>query len=395
MSPSTLLSAVLVTSAALTVRAQTYSATYLPSNAPAQSEQGQSGTNQCSSTSSQTSNCQNVFMNAVDDFCLFAPPEPGANATIGDTERIEVSWCIKDGHGTRLIPDGAITGAHFVQTPDYVQVTGMGDLTKLKIPSGDSGGELDPHGADGNGNPIGGLVFSSAFGQLAQMHEWTNFMSDTLFCFRACKDGPMAPALCNHIYDVLGCFWNMPADYDAGVFEHCQGDSGEPMGVYGTSTFFQGEPVTPSAHAAPSSSLCTTLSTIGNGFAISGTSVISSAASSGTASGGSSSSASSTAPPSSSSSSSASASATSTTTGSSSSSGSSEPDSSVRSTLTSSTASGSGSASGATLTTPPSGSGTASPSQTASAAIAVLPMQLGLYLVPIFVAVATAGLVML
>ena len=58
---------------------------------------------------------------------------------------------MKPGHGTRLIPDGAITGAHFVQTPDYVQVTGVGDLTKINIPQGDEGGELDPHGADGNG----------------------------------------------------------------------------------------------------------------------------------------------------------------------------------------------------------------------------------------------------
>jgi hypothetical protein len=32
------------------------------------------------------------------------------------------------GYGTRLIPDGAITGAHFVQTPDYVQVTGISVL---------------------------------------------------------------------------------------------------------------------------------------------------------------------------------------------------------------------------------------------------------------------------
>lgn len=38
----------------------------------------------------------------------------------------------------------------------------------------------------------------------------------------------------------------------------------QPMGVYGTSTFFQGEPSTPSAHPAPPSSSCTTLSTIGN-----------------------------------------------------------------------------------------------------------------------------------
>ena len=70
---------------------------------------------------------------------------------IGNTERIEVSWCIKPGYGTRLIPAGAISGAHFVQTSDFVQVTGVGDLTLLNIPQGDDGGELDPHGADGNG----------------------------------------------------------------------------------------------------------------------------------------------------------------------------------------------------------------------------------------------------
>ena len=32
---------------------------------------------------------------------------------------------LQSGYGTRLIPDGTITGAHFVQTPDYVQVTGI------------------------------------------------------------------------------------------------------------------------------------------------------------------------------------------------------------------------------------------------------------------------------
>jgi hypothetical protein len=43
------------------VNAQTYSATYLPSNAPAQSEQGQLGTNQCGTGSNQTSLCQNAY----------------------------------------------------------------------------------------------------------------------------------------------------------------------------------------------------------------------------------------------------------------------------------------------------------------------------------------------
>jgi hypothetical protein len=86
----------------------------------------------------------------VDDFCLWAPPSVGS---IGDTERDEVAWCTKSGRGTRTIPNGALKGVHFVKTPDYVQVTGQGDFTKINVPKGDEGGELDPHGSDGNGNP--------------------------------------------------------------------------------------------------------------------------------------------------------------------------------------------------------------------------------------------------
>jgi hypothetical protein len=37
-----------------------------------------------------------------------------------------------------------------------VQITGYGDFTNMNIPTGDEGGELDPHGAYGSGNPIGG-----------------------------------------------------------------------------------------------------------------------------------------------------------------------------------------------------------------------------------------------
>ncbi|TFY69583.1 hypothetical protein EVG20_g3093 [Dentipellis fragilis] len=255
--------------------AQTYSATYSPSNAPDHSEQGQSGTNKCSTGSNQTSQCQNAYLNSVDDFCVFAPPEAGPASTIGETEA---------GYGTRVIPDGTIQGAHFVQTPDYVQITGgslslgVGDLTKINVPGGDAGGELDPHGADGNGNPIGGLVFSSAFtGQPVQLHEWTNFVSDTEFCFRGCKDGPNAPALCQHIYDVMGCEWNMPGNYGNGSFDRCKADSGEPMGVYGGSTFHQGDPATPAAHPAPASSSCTNLTSIGNAVSGAPTSTSSSA----------------------------------------------------------------------------------------------------------------------
>lgn len=226
--------------------------------------EGQHGTNNCGTGSNQNSMCQNAYVNNVDDWCVWAPPAPHSG-TIGDTERIEVAWCLQSGYGTRLIPDGTIHGAHFVVTPDFVQLTGIGDLTSLNIPAGgDGGGELDPHGADGQGNPIGGKVFSNAYGKLTEFKEWTNFVSNTQFCFRACKPGPKAWEWCQHIYDTMGCDWNMPGNYAPGVFEQCKGDSGEPMGVYGTSTFHQGESTTPEPHATPSSSECQKLGTIGN-----------------------------------------------------------------------------------------------------------------------------------
>jgi len=220
---------------------------------PNQSELGQAGTNNCGNISSQTSMCQTMWMNDANDFCLWGPPSVG---TIGDTEREEVAWCTQSGRGTRVIPDGTLSGVHFVRTVDYIQVTGVGDFTKINVAPGDGGGELDPHGADSNGNPIGGLLFSGVFGANLQIHEWTNFIGDTLFCMRACV-GPNARENCQHIYDQMGCYWNMPANYDTGVFESCQGDDDIPMGIYGNSTWSQGVSPTPSAQPAASSSNCT------------------------------------------------------------------------------------------------------------------------------------------
>jgi len=238
---------------------QVWNTGYMANSLPATSESGQTGTNACGSGSSQTSNCQTAWINDVDDFCLWAPPTKG---TIGDTEREEVAWCTKSGRGARVIPKNTLKGVHFVKTPDYVQVTGVGDFTKINIPKGDAGGELDPHGADGNGNPIGGLVFGNSFGAARQYHEWTSFISDTEFCFRACV-GPNAARNCQHIYDLMGCYWNMPANYDAGTFESCLGDNDQPMGVYGTSTWYQGISPTPPPHPAAKSSSCRTIPTVG------------------------------------------------------------------------------------------------------------------------------------
>ncbi|CAE6437582.1 unnamed protein product [Rhizoctonia solani] len=240
---------------------QVWTTGYLSSDPPQTSEKGQYGTNQCGTESSQTSNCQTAWINDVDDFCVWAPPNGGE---IGNTEREVVAYCTKSGRGTRVIPDGTLKGVHFVKTKDYVQVTGTGDFTKIGVKPNDDGGELDPHGADGNGNPIGGLVYGNAFGNNLQYHEWTSFMSATEFCFRACT-GPNAAQNCQHIYDVMGCRWNMPANYDAGTFESCDADNALPMGIYGTSTWYQGVKPTPAAHPIPSSSNCRTLPTIASG----------------------------------------------------------------------------------------------------------------------------------
>ncbi|KAJ1303439.1 hypothetical protein OPQ81_011630 [Rhizoctonia solani] len=225
------------------------------------SENGQYGTNRCGTGSSQSSNCQTVWINDVDDFCVWAPPNGGE---IGNMEREVVAYCTKSGRGTRVIPDGTLKGVHFVKTKDYVQVTGIGDFTKIGVKANDDGGELDPHGADGNGNPIGGLVYGNSFGKALQYHEWTSFMSATEFCFRACT-GPDAAKNCQHIYDVMGCRWNMPANYDPGTFESCDADNALPMGIYGASTWYQGVKPTPAAHPIPHSSNCRTLPTVTSG----------------------------------------------------------------------------------------------------------------------------------
>ncbi|KAF7330848.1 hypothetical protein MVEN_02424200 [Mycena venus] len=264
-----------------------YSATYLPSNLPDHTEDGQSGTNQCGTGLNQTSMCQTAYLNALDDWCLWAPPEPGPHSSIGETERIEVAWCTKNGTGARLIPDGAITGAHWLITPDYIQVTGKS--VKNDLEEEESWILTAPmetvHGSGLHatfyishffaGNPVGGIVFSNAFGgQTEEIFEWTNFMGPGEFCFRICDPkGKNPAAYCQHIYDEMGCDWNMPANYGPG-FDSCHADSGEPMGVYGGSTFHQGDAATPPAHAAPKPTSCSTVSSIGNGFIIQGTNII-------------------------------------------------------------------------------------------------------------------------
>ncbi|KAK0525554.1 hypothetical protein OC835_005572 [Tilletia horrida] len=246
-----------------TVRADTgdYDIHHLPHQTDV--AHGQSGVNDCIKTygdSAPDAKCQTAVINSVTEFCLWAPQY---SATIGDRERDVVAYCTKSGFGTRLIPDGTIKGAQFRITPSYVQVTGLCDCTKINVAPGDDGGELDPHGADGSGNPVGGLVFTNAWSsdpqQYTQIKEWSSFIGHDEFSFRACR-GPNAADYCPHIYDgkiALPQEAGAGEPYEAGVFEECDATEGHFPGVYKGVRWWQSNPgPVPPAHKAGVTSNC-------------------------------------------------------------------------------------------------------------------------------------------
>lgn len=157
-----------------------------------------------------------------------------------------ISWCTKAGHGSRLMPPGTITGAHFVSTDNYIQLTGRANLRNMCVvvllARADSSQQpqrlqgrwrrarparrcvlVRLHGltdaADGLGNPIGSLLFSTALqpgsSVPVQAMEWCvaalaaeltlrrhMFLEEDRFCLKACRPSDNnAAADCPHIYD--------------------------------------------------------------------------------------------------------------------------------------------------------------------------------------------------
>jgi len=242
----------------------------------------------------QTSVSRLISLNSVDDFCLWGPPEPGPDSLIGNVEPIVVAYCTKPRNNARLIPDGTIQAAHYIKTPLYVQISGFWDGTKVNIPYGDSGGELDPWGAENLGNPVGGNATSNVEGRDVWYMQWMSFISFDQYCLRICtaeNATNTAELQCEHELDIMGCQFVMAiGDYYSSnnTFTSCDGAAAAPPGLYplangSTSTFRQrytgsytqggsvgyftvGQTVTPSAPAwIPATSNCFTYSTISNG----------------------------------------------------------------------------------------------------------------------------------
>jgi len=179
--------------------------------------------------------CQTAFINNIADFCIFAPAQ--TNSTIADTEGEEVAWCTQPGHGTRIIPPGTFTGIQVLNTSQYIQIVGFVDQTKININAQDYGGELDPHGQDLNGNPIGGLVYSTAFSPdgvtIEQVNDWNMFIGGNVTAIKACDDKGTNPGgMCQNTLDRLGAAYNMPNNAQNGVFEVCDADLMDVPGIY-------------------------------------------------------------------------------------------------------------------------------------------------------------------
>ena len=241
----------------------------------------------------QTSEARLATLNSVDDWCTFGPKDKGEE--LGDGEGETVAYCTKPRNNARVIPDGTVKTAHFIKTPLYVQLIAFGDFTKINFKPGDSGGELDPHGATGKGNPVGGNVTSNVTGKDVSYQEWMNYISHEMLCFRVCIAGndQISPAKeCEHTLDEMGCPVIMPGNYHQDeVFDECEADAAYPPGVYvsnGKSSTFQqyntgvwkddkgkshgytngdkNAPTPTLAMSMPSSSNCKTKSSISNGI---------------------------------------------------------------------------------------------------------------------------------
>ncbi|TBU32708.1 hypothetical protein BD311DRAFT_654503 [Dichomitus squalens] len=206
---------------------------------PAYERGPQTGYNQCNSTTEgQDSLCQTMYFNGLDDFCLWAPPQP--NTTIADAEGEVVAWCTKKGYGTRIMTEGTIKGAQLLKSNDYWMLTGIIDQTKLYIQDGDYGGELDSGSQDGRGNPIGGLVYSTAFNtSVYQVNWWTEFIGNNQFCIKICNpDSPNQSGYCQHTLDRIGLGYNCPSKYTVGggyqegEFEVCDTQNMAIVGEY-------------------------------------------------------------------------------------------------------------------------------------------------------------------
>jgi hypothetical protein len=155
-----------------------------------------------------------VSVDAPDNFCLFLPPQPGLTvaqsegyprASAAEQKMWAVSFCTQNNAkaiGSRLIPDGVITGAHYKKNSDSVQITGTWNAKIMGIPL-DGGGYYD---LDNNVNsPPGGMCagYDSFYNSIDPV--------DGTYCIKCCT----GITTCGIQNGEKGCAVMVPGDYSS------------------------------------------------------------------------------------------------------------------------------------------------------------------------------------
>jgi hypothetical protein len=138
------------------------------------------------------------------------------------------------------MPAGTLTGVQVLIAPAYILFSGTFNQTGIDMTPSDYGGEMDPHGADERGNPLGSLVYTNAFpsnggnnNTYQQVIQWHNFVGSNVYCFKICDPSVAnSQVYCNNVFDRTGCSFVAPAPYKQGDFSVCDSDNMDPVGVY-------------------------------------------------------------------------------------------------------------------------------------------------------------------
>ncbi|KAJ2956267.1 hypothetical protein NQZ79_g7863 [Umbelopsis isabellina] len=137
--------------------------------------------------------------------CFFLPPTQGEE--IADSEKTAIAFCqsSSDAPGAHAFPSGFITSSHYKSghgAGDYVQYTGLIDISKYKLKSSDEGGQYDNHGS---GSPPG----SSCEGYKYYVNLVEPAERD--YCIRCCQDASDCPTGRSE----AGCQSIIPGTYSA------------------------------------------------------------------------------------------------------------------------------------------------------------------------------------
>ncbi|KAJ3313212.1 hypothetical protein HDU76_002705 [Blyttiomyces sp. JEL0837] len=152
--------------------------------------------------------CTSKTVSIISDsqFCLLLPGQD--YQSIGESEGSAVSKC----YGMSLpcsdtIPSDAIISAHFVETDEYVQVTGRIDTDMLKIGSSGGGGQYDD--ASWGSEPKSNCAGYPRYLELVETG------GNSIYCIRCCKNesGGDVGGPCDASNDTKGCEADIPGDY--------------------------------------------------------------------------------------------------------------------------------------------------------------------------------------